>query len=242
METDNYLQSIKLDSAYQKYYKKSINKTEQQKFLEYLLDNSGDIYNNIKVADIACGGGTLSYHLNLKFKNTSFDLMDLNEEALRIAQEFNTSKNFSFHAGDIYNIPFKDSSFDMVFCWQTLSWLNNPQKALEELIRIVNPGGKVYLSSLFNLQHDVDVYCKARDYTLSEQGIEYQYNTLSLKTIDKWLNKAVSKFRIHEFNPEIDFSYQGRGLGTYTQQLKNKTRIQVSAGILMNWGILEITK
>ncbi len=65
---DNYLQAAQMDKQSTKnYFAKSINKTEQQKALESLLldsINKGELDRNapLKIADLACGGGTLSYH------------------------------------------------------------------------------------------------------------------------------------------------------------------------------------
>ena len=48
-------------------------------------------------------------------------------------------------------------------------------------------------------------------------------------------------FKIHKFNTDIDFSYNGKGVGTFTKECK-VNKIQISGGMLMNWGILEIKK
>ncbi len=75
---DNYLRVMKADKDLAKdYYAKSVNKTEQQKALESLLVdsiNKGELDGNApyRIADLACGGGTLSYHLSSFFPNASF--------------------------------------------------------------------------------------------------------------------------------------------------------------------------
>ncbi|MDR0571974.1 MAG: hypothetical protein LBG48_03955, partial [Rickettsiales bacterium] len=61
---DNYKKILKIDSDNTKeYFLKSVyEKTQQQLFLEKLLkDENHD--KNYKIADVACGGGGLSYHL-----------------------------------------------------------------------------------------------------------------------------------------------------------------------------------
>ena len=147
---------------------------------------------------------------------------------------------FNFIVGDIYNLDFH-SKFDFTFCWQTLSWLDHPRDALLELIKITKKGGKIYLSSLFNLNHDVDIYSKVYDYTRPSglNGTYMNYNTYSIYTIEKWLKNKVKKFKIHKFNTSVDFEYNGKGIGTFTKQCEAE-KLQISAGMLMNWGILEI--
>lgn len=244
IKIDNYKQCLKNDiQATKNYYTKSVVKTEQQKMLEYLLHNDSKFINNLQISDIACGGGTLSYHLSKITKNSNFTLVDYMDESITISKELNKDdlNHFEFILGDIYNLDFIENQFDFTFCWQTLSWLDNPKEALLELIRITKSGGKIYLSSLFNMEHDVDVYSKVFDYTRNSglNAIPMTYNTYSLFTIDRWLQTKVANYKIHKMETSIDFHYDGRGLGTFTQNCENE-KIQISAGMLMNWGILEI--
>jgi ubiquinone/menaquinone biosynthesis C-methylase UbiE len=229
------------------YYLKSVHKkTEQQKFLEKLLGKfkSGK---DLKIADIACGAGGLSFHLSkLKpFKTAGFQLVDYNKAAIDLARNTLKGKQFSFSLDSIYDMKNqKTNYFDLVFCWQTLSWLDEPEKALNELVRITKPGGKIYASSLFNLHHDVDVYSKVIDHShpSSKQNMFFSYNTYSQFTVNKWLKGKIKKFKIHPFVLPINIKYTGRGLGTYTRKLAKKENIQISGGMLLNWAVLEITK
>jgi ubiquinone/menaquinone biosynthesis C-methylase UbiE len=237
---DKYVKALQLSKEQtEAYYKKSIVKTEQQKFLERLLIQKNKKFSSI--ADIACGGGTLSFHLKELFPEANFSLSDFNDDALEIAKELNGTDKFSYSRENIYALSYPDNSFDLVCCWQTLSWLDEPEKALNELVRITKPGGMIFASSLFNLHHDVDIFAKLHDYTRQEAELGYSYNTYSAKSVGKWLNGKVESFFLHEFIPEVDFKYEGRGFGTFTVQ-SEKHRLQISAGYLMNWAILEIQK
>ncbi|MBA5629359.1 class I SAM-dependent methyltransferase [Moheibacter lacus] len=42
---------------------------------------------------------------------------------------------------DIQNLPFKDNSFDVVFCNHVLEHVDDDKKALSELFRVMKPGG-----------------------------------------------------------------------------------------------------
>jgi ubiquinone/menaquinone biosynthesis C-methylase UbiE len=237
---DNYKKYLKKSSK--SYFLKSVVKTEQQKFLETLLPDDID---HAKIADVACGAGTLSFHLNEKYKNhqIQYTLIDYFDDVLELAKEINKSPNFSFENGNIYKLDkHKNDSFDYVFCWQTLSWVDEPEQALKELLRILKPGGKLYLSALFNLNHDVDVFSKV--YNHSEEGlgsIPGNYITISRYSIEKWIGQTVKKINFHPFIPEVDFEYDGKGLGTFTVNSETG-RLQISAGMLLNWAILEIEK
>jgi ubiquinone/menaquinone biosynthesis C-methylase UbiE len=226
------------------YFKKYIEKSEQQKFLEGLLGPKK--MGHFKIADVACGGGTLSYHLKSFFPNSDFHLYDYYDNILSIAKEINKDNDFHYGIGNIYQMEVVDNMFDYTFCWQTLSWIDEPQKALIELIRITKNGGKIYLSSLFNIDHDVDIYSKLYDNTreAGEQGIGASYNTYAYNTIRKWICGKIKNVTMHKFEMGIDLPKPAtKWVGTYTRQIKETgERLQISAGLLMNWGILEITK
>lgn len=248
-KSNSYVKALQKDKkTTSKYYLKSLSKkTEQQKFLEKLLANEKFLKPVNNVADIACGAGSLSFHLSKlkKFEKTNFELVDFNPDAIRLAKKNIKDERFKYIVGSIYNLKQQKSNcFELVFCWQTLSWLENPEDALRELIRITKPGGKIYLSSLFNTEFDVDVYSKVIDHShkSASQDLSFSYNTYSEFTVKKWLKGRVKKYKIHVFKPTVDFKYKGKGLGTFTEVMRNKSRIQVSGGMLLNWAILEITK
>lgn len=226
------------------YFEKYLKKSEQQKYLESILGQKN--VNNLKIADVACGGGTLSYHLKEFFPNADFYLYDYYENILSIAKKVNKDNNFHYAKSNIYKMEIEDNLFDYTFCWQTLSWLDDPEKALLELVRITRTGGKIYISSLFNIDHDVDIYAKLYDNTreAGKQGIGVNYNTYSYKTVQKWVYGKIENITAHKFEIGIDLPRPtAGGVGTYTQQVKETgERLQISAGLLMNWGIIEIIK
>ncbi|MCB0397052.1 MAG: methyltransferase domain-containing protein [Flavobacteriales bacterium] len=240
---DEYVKFLQGDKENtEKYYLKSLEKTEQQKALEMLLAGKG-MKGAMQIADIACGAGTLTHHLSKQYPEATFSLLDYNSDALELARKINPGERFSFHEGDIYHLPFPDNSFDVVFCWQTLSWLEHPENAIKELMRITRPKGSVWMSSLFNLDHDVDLYTNAIDHThlSGKQSQTVRYNTYSRTSVAAWLEGQSCDHQFHRFVPSIDFKSSGKGLGTYTVSTPDG-RIQISGGILMNWAILEILK
>ncbi len=238
--------------AYQKdpkevneYYLKYLaNKSGQQQLLEKVMDENKPARVD-QVADVACGAGTLSYHISRIYPASNFTLIDVNDSALQLAAEvLKDVKSKQLVNGSIYDLSAYKEKFDVVFCWMTLLALDKPQEALNQLLSTVKKGGKLYASTLFNLHHDVDIQSHFVDHTRAsgKEGISMQYNTISLHTLEKWLKGSVSSYQVHEFNPDIDFNYEGKGIGTFTVTTKEGKRLQISGGMLMSWGILEITK
>ncbi|QOQ89900.1 class I SAM-dependent methyltransferase [Helicobacter cinaedi] len=238
---DNYLRTMKADKNLAKdYYAKSINKTEQQKALESLLIdsiNKGELDESApyRIADLACGGGTLSYHLSSFFPNASFVLLDYNEDGLELAKEINAESKdrMEFIQGDLRDLPLQDSSFDLVFCWQTLSWVDkeNISRVMQEIVRILKPKGRLYASSLFNTEFDVDLYTTICDRTRPSSYNENNpkkpftngyYNTYCKQSIIDMCD-GVRSLEIVPFYPQIDFKrdFSQRGIGSFTLAIDN---------------------
>jgi Methylase involved in ubiquinone/menaquinone biosynthesis len=45
------------------------------------------------------------------------------------------------------NVPRQDSSYDAVICTQALHYLRYPQKGIDEIFRVLKPGGKLFLTA-----------------------------------------------------------------------------------------------
>jgi hypothetical protein len=65
------------------------------------------------------------------------------------------------------------------------------------------------------------------------------YNSFCERTIRSWTD---SDLTFHECEMQIDLPKTTRGLGTYTRKLEGGQRVQISAGMLMSWRILEVRK
>jgi 2-polyprenyl-3-methyl-5-hydroxy-6-metoxy-1,4-benzoquinol methylase len=61
-------------------------------------------------------------------------------------QEANITGQLRFTDGDGQNLAFPDQSFDFVVSRQVLEHVAKPQDALTEMVRVLKPGGAIYLS------------------------------------------------------------------------------------------------
>lgn len=50
---------------------------------------------------------------------------------------------------DIHNLGYPDESIDGIFCLAVLEHINNPQRAAEEMLRVLKKGGKIYAYAPF---------------------------------------------------------------------------------------------
>jgi ubiquinone/menaquinone biosynthesis C-methylase UbiE len=98
------------------------------------------------VLDIACGTGYGSKILIEKNAEKVFGI-DLSKESIDFAAENYTGDGLKFMVGDIYEIDFPDNYFDIIVSFETIEHVNDNQKAFSELSRVLNPEGKLIISS-----------------------------------------------------------------------------------------------
>lgn len=91
-----------------------------------------------RVLDNGCGVGLLDDYV-LKEKLVSFDI---SSEMLANA----SSHTSNLVLGNSQMLPFADSSFDLVVCRSLLHHLQKPQQAVEEISRVLSPGGQLTLA------------------------------------------------------------------------------------------------
>ena len=77
----------------------------------------------------------------------------LSQVVMQEEQKFNMTK-ISYPEYDICSLNIEDDSFDLVCCDQVLEHVKEPQKAMDELARVLKPGGKMVVTTCFmNMRH-----------------------------------------------------------------------------------------
>jgi ubiquinone/menaquinone biosynthesis C-methylase UbiE len=99
-----------------------------------------------RVLDVGSGAGQIAQHL-LKYAppETKIHCFDLSAEMLRRAEQRLKSDRPCFIAGDLFQLPFADGSFDCVTCGYVLEHLPSAYDGLCEIFRVLAPGGRVFL-------------------------------------------------------------------------------------------------
>ena len=82
----------------------------------------------------------------------------------RIAVDLNPGAGVQLRA-DAHTLPFLDGSFDVVLCTEVLEHLPEPQRAIDEMYRVLQPGGQLLLTTRFlfpihDAPHDYFRYTK----------------------------------------------------------------------------------
>jgi len=103
----------------------------------------------MRVADICCGCGDVALLIARELKPGSVVGVDHSgpaiEHANRLQKEFEV-RNAEFRLGDATALMMDDEQFDFVICRLSLQIFSKPEQILRELVRILRPGGRLYLT------------------------------------------------------------------------------------------------
>ena len=108
---------------------------------------------NDSVLECACGTGAITEEIAKKCRQVL--ATDFAEGMLkRASKKCRKYGNVSFRQEDITDIKSADSSFDKAVAGNVIHLLPEPEKALNELLRVVRPGGKVIIPTYINMARD----------------------------------------------------------------------------------------
>lgn len=86
------------------------------------------------ILDVGCGEGFILNELTLKHVGQKIEGVDNSKTALSLGKKL--FPRLSLKYADIYHLPYQNNSFDLVVCLEVLEHLKNPEKALDEILRV----------------------------------------------------------------------------------------------------------
>jgi SAM-dependent methyltransferase len=98
-----------------------------------------------RVLDVACGPGNFTRDFAPAANEGTVVGLDASRTMLDVAVRETRSDNVAYVRGDASHLPFRDGSFDAVCCFAALYLIEEPMRALKEIVRVLAPGGRVAL-------------------------------------------------------------------------------------------------
>jgi len=104
------------------------------------------------ILDIGCGTGYFTRLLRAKFKQADIVALDLSESMLQSTRNSHTRRlpwhgHNSYTIGDAAALPLKAEKFDLVCSNLAMQWLPDPLSMLQEMRRVLAPGGLMLFST-----------------------------------------------------------------------------------------------
>ena len=114
---------------------------EQPLFESYALDS------DIHILDLGCGTCEISKRLLNLYGNSTVTAVDMIQEHLDYAAEKyrDLGNRLILQQGDALELDLAPNQFDLSVCRHMLQAVPNPERVIENMMRVTKPGGKLHL-------------------------------------------------------------------------------------------------
>jgi ubiquinone/menaquinone biosynthesis C-methylase UbiE len=139
-----------------------------------------DLPEGARVLEVAPGPGYLSVAL-AKLGPYKITGLDISQSFIQMASEYAKKEGVTvrFIHGSASDIPLEDGFFDLIVCRAAFKNFSEPLKALNEMHRVLKPGGRAEIIDL----------CKDTPW----DDIVSYVDRLNLGTIDSWITRMTFK-------------------------------------------------
>ncbi|GAC56947.1 menaquinone biosynthesis methyltransferase MenH [Gordonia hirsuta DSM 44140 = NBRC 16056] len=99
-----------------------------------------------RILDVACGPGNYAADAAAGLTGDGCYVgLDFSQAMLAQADRSNRVERATFVRGDAHHLPFRSGSFDTVTCLAALYLIPDPLSAIDEMVRVLAPGGELIL-------------------------------------------------------------------------------------------------
>lgn len=190
-----------------------------------IADLTTKIKQKDKIAEFGCGQSVaLRFLAENKFvKEENIYGIDQSFQAAKFLKKKLPKANIS--QGDIYDLKFKNNSFDYILLMETIEHLEAPYEALKEIQRVLKPNGKLYISfpNYFNLPWFVLRILSEklnRPSWVFLQPLDKIYNTLMVINFCKKNNLKYKRAVGTNYFPPVLFKYESDSMTKFLNSLK----------------------
>jgi SAM-dependent methyltransferase len=109
--------------------------------LRYLLSDLRSVSG--RVLDVGCGAGAVAKAVKRYRPDLEVFGCDVSKTALAAAGQ--SSEGVDFRMATAERLPFTDGEFDFVWIFDVLEHVEDPEQVLEEVVRVLRPGGGFHI-------------------------------------------------------------------------------------------------
>lgn len=102
------------------------------------------LHGSQQLLDVACGPGNFTKFLSERLTGDGLAVgFDISEAMITRAVRDNRGPRAAYVRGDAARLPYADGAFDAVCCYAALYLVPKPMTVLDEMIRVLRPGGRI---------------------------------------------------------------------------------------------------
>lgn len=182
-----------------------------KKMVAIIKDAVGDL-SGLVCVDVGCSVGIITEYIANDFKKVIG--VDVDTKAIKIAMKRTNSKNVSFKLSKENKLPLKDASIDVVIFSQIYEHAKNPQKLVDEIYRILKPGGVCF----FGARNKYGGYYDGH----------YKLPFVS------WLPKSISDMYVKVFTKKCEYDIDLYPLWKLNKLVKKFTKVDYTLATIKN--------
>ena len=135
------------------------------------------------VLEVAPGPGYFAIEL-AKLGDYRITGLDISQTFVEIARAnaANAAVNVDFRRGNASSMPFGDETFDFLLCRAAFKNFSDPSRALEEMYRVLKPGGQALI---IDLRRDASV-----------ESINQAVNAMNVGAVNGFITKMTFRFML----------------------------------------------
>jgi ubiquinone/menaquinone biosynthesis C-methylase UbiE len=173
---------IGMEGAIARWYAK-ITRKDIERFRALAARLRAELPQGGDVLEVAPGPGYLAIEMakDGAYRVAGLDVSRTMVELAR-ANAAEADVEVDFRRGDASAMPFSDDSFNLLTCSAAFKNFTEPHKALEEMYRVLRPGGTALVVDL------------RRDVPMSE--IRKYFGAMGLGTVERWMTVATFRFML----------------------------------------------
>ncbi|MEK5357938.1 class I SAM-dependent methyltransferase [Paenibacillus sp. FSL L8-0709] len=197
----------------------------------------------MRVLDVSSGRGTqaIFYAENYGVQVTGIDISEkMIQSATNSAQRSDKADRISFRLGDSQALPFSDNSFDAVINECAVGIPDDSQQVLNEMVRVVKPGGRVVIH---------ESIWKKRITDMEKEELSERYGTTPLE-LEEWKRMLIQAGAVDIVSEHEEWSKperfwkvrKDRDVIHYSKLLTFPERVVTLKRILQKHGVSGVTK
>jgi len=135
------------------------------------------------ILDVGCGWGLLLKQLSLLDRNLKLFGIDISPEMVKVAKNnFLENLEIEIKEGSADKLPYKDNTFDYVTCILSFHHHPNSLRSLQEMNRVLKPGGQLILLDAFKENIIQKIFLKYNEFIFNEKDTQH-YSKAGMKEL-----------------------------------------------------------